>query len=130
MREISTNPNNASETNNINRKTSFSCFKELNSNANARFRTNFRVNPLNPSVSAEENLFRNSNSNLDDKGIFNTKKITLRKINTFVNLASIVNSDTFLDEEVSDFPNPKLSKFQTIFHCKIKIYYVFFLLFI
>lgn len=130
LRELSANPNSVSETNIVNRKTSFGCFKELNSNANARFRTNFRVNPLNPSVSAEANLFRNISSNLDDKSLLNTKKIKLRKINTFVNLASIINSDTFLDEEIGDFPNPKLSKFHTIFQCKRQICFNIFFLFL
>jgi len=118
LREISVIHNNSSETKTIGRKSSFGCFKEINRNKNGRFRTNFKINPRNSAVGSNSNLFLKNSSTFDNKSFLNTKKLTLRKINTFVNLDSIVNSDIFVDQEVIDFPNPKLSKFNTIFQCK------------
>jgi len=95
----------------LGRKSSFSWLKEINNNTIGKCKTNFKLNT--------NFAFNNTKNSLFEEKYIATKKVKIRKINTFVNFSSLLESDLFLDNSPLNFPNNKLKNFDEIFNCKI-----------
>lgn len=83
----------------------------MNTNLIANFKGNSANNILKTFVNKNLNKKK-----FEDKSI-SRKKIVLGKINTFVNLSSVIDSGLFLDENNNEYPDPKLADFSELFKC-------------